>query len=567
MAVHLKITKRLPPGYSEGNKMYQQAGLFEAQGLARPLPLIEGLSYIPKFIDAATEEALINSIDTQPWLLDLKRRVQHYGYRYDYKARNITPDLKLGDIPSWLQSYCRKLNKDNLFETIPDQVIVNEYQPGQGISAHIDCIPCFGPIIASLSLGSACVMDFSQSKTGKKTSLLLEPGSLLVLSTDARYLWQHSIAARKTDRYNDQIIQRRRRVSLTFIAAEKTGRRCYGMEIDPIYVDTAIRRWQQYTGNHYTWYSFCKILANLSPTSYGIKDIALLGVWLNSRFDNGASLIAATINGSLIPKLLSSDSNKIDIKNKIEAIILHITNFKESDAGKINPVIGDYWLKEIFGHYAKIFGKKCGLTFIGILCKRLSKAAGDGQYTWAWRAAIEENEQNYNFLEYKDILVSALRDMLNSHFETKKGGEKFLGGLLNSNSQIEQRLAIYIISEHFGRFKNLFLSHLEKLTIISLIHENYWLLKKNFGLFSPEEQETVLTNIKNIENQNIKNQDEYGAKKLQQRLLHSIKDIDNKRAYEMYKQLVNDPKVGSIEHPDFLSYHFMRYTSTFACCV
>ncbi|CAN5451968.1 DNA modification methylase [soil metagenome] len=35
----------------------------------------------------------------------------------------------------------------------------------------------------------------------------------------------------------------------TLIAAEKTGRRCYGVEIDPLYVDAAIRRWQAYTGD------------------------------------------------------------------------------------------------------------------------------------------------------------------------------------------------------------------------------------------------------------------------------------------------------------------------------
>jgi len=34
----------------------------------------------------------------------------------------------------------------------------------------------------------------------------------------------------------------------TVIAAERTGRRCYGMELDPLYVDTAIRRWQALTG-------------------------------------------------------------------------------------------------------------------------------------------------------------------------------------------------------------------------------------------------------------------------------------------------------------------------------
>lgn len=34
----------------------------------------------------------------------------------------------------------------------------------------------------------------------------------------------------------------------TLIAAERVGRRCRGIELDPLYVDTAVRRWQRYTG-------------------------------------------------------------------------------------------------------------------------------------------------------------------------------------------------------------------------------------------------------------------------------------------------------------------------------
>jgi DNA modification methylase len=33
----------------------------------------------------------------------------------------------------------------------------------------------------------------------------------------------------------------------TVIAAERTGRRCYGIEIDPLYADVAVRRWQNYS--------------------------------------------------------------------------------------------------------------------------------------------------------------------------------------------------------------------------------------------------------------------------------------------------------------------------------
>ena len=34
----------------------------------------------------------------------------------------------------------------------------------------------------------------------------------------------------------------------TLIAAEKTGRSCYGIELDPLYVDLIVRRWEAWTG-------------------------------------------------------------------------------------------------------------------------------------------------------------------------------------------------------------------------------------------------------------------------------------------------------------------------------
>jgi DNA modification methylase len=34
----------------------------------------------------------------------------------------------------------------------------------------------------------------------------------------------------------------------TLLAAERVGRCCYGIEMDALYVDVAIRRWQKLTG-------------------------------------------------------------------------------------------------------------------------------------------------------------------------------------------------------------------------------------------------------------------------------------------------------------------------------
>jgi DNA modification methylase len=38
----------------------------------------------------------------------------------------------------------------------------------------------------------------------------------------------------------------------TIIAAEMTGRFCYAIEINPVYVDVAVERWQQFTGQDAT---------------------------------------------------------------------------------------------------------------------------------------------------------------------------------------------------------------------------------------------------------------------------------------------------------------------------
>ena len=34
----------------------------------------------------------------------------------------------------------------------------------------------------------------------------------------------------------------------TLIACERTGRICYGMELEPLYVDVAVMRWEAFTG-------------------------------------------------------------------------------------------------------------------------------------------------------------------------------------------------------------------------------------------------------------------------------------------------------------------------------
>lgn len=55
----------------------------------------------------------------------------------------------------------------------------------------------------------------------------------------------------------------------TLMAAERTGRICHGLEIDPLYVDTLIRRWQAFTGQQAvhrgTGRTFAEVQAERTP--------------------------------------------------------------------------------------------------------------------------------------------------------------------------------------------------------------------------------------------------------------------------------------------------------------
>lgn len=178
---------------------------------------ISGLKYIPDFITSQEEQDLLTAINSEKWLADLKRRVQHYGYKYDYNKRSLDYSMFIGEIPQWTKVIADRIVEQGLMKKTPDQVIVNEYLPGQGIADHIDCEPCFEDTIISLSLGSQCIMDFKNKDDKKqKKEVLLEQKSLVVITGEARYNWTHGIPSREKDKWLGRYIPRRTRVSLTF---------------------------------------------------------------------------------------------------------------------------------------------------------------------------------------------------------------------------------------------------------------------------------------------------------------------------------------------------------------
>jgi len=201
---------------SEKSRVIPLQPFFSKAPPPSPHKFPDGLELVLDFITEEEEKALMERIDQQPWSDALKRRVQHYGWRYNYAHRQVTPADRLGPLPDWLQDLTDRVHARHTGET-PDQVIINEYLPGQGISAHIDLPSAFGPTVATLSLGHAVFMQFTPQKSPQApVQLLLPRRSLCILRGDSRYKWTHAIVARHNDRVNGTLVPRQRRMSVTF---------------------------------------------------------------------------------------------------------------------------------------------------------------------------------------------------------------------------------------------------------------------------------------------------------------------------------------------------------------
>ena len=178
-----------------------------------------GLIYRPDFVTEEEETRLLECIDSAEWITELSRRVQHYGWRYDYKAGRIDESMRLGELPEWASGLGRRLVKKGLMTELPDQVIVNEYRGKQGIGKHTDS-KSFTEQIATVSLLETWDMWFFRPGE-EKVEKPLERRSVAVMTGDARYKWKHEIPKRLNEvRVDGQgkktRVKRNRRISLTF---------------------------------------------------------------------------------------------------------------------------------------------------------------------------------------------------------------------------------------------------------------------------------------------------------------------------------------------------------------
>lgn len=250
--------------------------------------------------------------------------------------------------------------------------------------------------------------------------------------------------------------------------------------------------------NTKTWYYFTRIIANLPLDVIEVTDIDLVADWLDSKFDT--SLIIDAIDESLLPKLLSAEDAHVKAERLTEIII---------DAIKIDKDSGlkMHHVKELFEHNAVTLGERCGLKVIETLQKKLETdeiiSKEDDNFSYIWRLAIEDHTQNSGDYEMRHILIKALRDVLLS-YASKKDASAVLGALMQSNKNIVKRIALYALTQQFGKYN----SQIETVTRpvlrelllnINCRHECYNLFRVHFAGFSMEFQAEIINQISSLE--------------------------------------------------------------------
>lgn len=165
--------------------------------------------YISDFITVEEEQRILSDIGRLPaskWTTLSHRRLLSLPSTLSGASKDT---LLAAPLPKYLElPTVGRFKELGIFEQSPhggpNHVLVNEYQPGEGIMPHTDG-PAYYPITATVSLGGHAVLDiYAKTSDGERDTrpswrVLQEPRSLLITTGDMYNDTLHGISELKSD--------------------------------------------------------------------------------------------------------------------------------------------------------------------------------------------------------------------------------------------------------------------------------------------------------------------------------------------------------------------------------
>ncbi|WP_210546761.1 hypothetical protein [Rhodoferax sp. PAMC 29310] len=209
---------------------------------------------------------------------------------------------------------------------------------------------------------------------------------------------------------------------------------------------------------------------------------------------------------------------------------------------------------------ARKLGERRGRAAVSMLSSRLMEAIGaakeDG-YSYIWRSAIEDHEQDSHEQSHRSVLVDAVRDAaLGATEKTSEDAVACVEALLDSKVPVLVRIGIYVCAENYGSVGQAFWKYVrpEWFVEVNYWHEVFWLIKRAFSRFSLFERQKFLEMVDQAKLTREHEEDrEDWVQEHQRDLLHPAVGLGDAALDARYEVLVQ--RWGPVrEHPDFHSY-------------
>jgi hypothetical protein len=223
-------------------------------------------------------------------------------------------------------------------------------------------------------------------------------------------------------------------------------------------------------------------------------------------------------------------------------------------------VLDSYHLGKVLKASARKLGERCGAAAVDMLASRLAEYVGsadDDKYSYIWRSAIEDHEQDAHREDVRAVLVDAVRDAaLGATSASSPEALAAAKALLQSPYPTLSRIGIYVCGEHYGTVGTAFWDCAKQSWFLDLLywHELYWFINKAFSRFSAAQRAQFLRSVELVKGDwaDQSRQEEWDETHKRD-LLHPAFGLGDAEVDEKYQSLVQ--RWGPArEHPDFHTY-------------
>ena len=315
--------------------------------------------------------------------------------------------------------------------------------------------------------------------------------------------------------------------------------------------------------NYHTYRKFAEILGVIPTAAVAHADIDLIPGWIQGKFDRG--MVCHALDIGVMRRLLASET--LEDWNKATSIVHHCTGViwveeQGFDGSRKKPVtiVEDHWLAELIKNHAPDAGKRVGHKaaeiFVGRLRETYDRARRDLP-SWLHRPAIENHEQNHEWLGPENRFVEGLREVLLSWVDHDKStAQPFIQTLIGDDAEILRRIGIHLIDRRWEKLKQVFSQIIgPRLFDDEHLHEFYSLLQHHFEAFGNAEKAAIVGAISQLAASSVDEEEKRRLQRIQRRWLSAVAGKGYEPADTWFNTLNTDQSLGGLsDHPDFHSY-------------